>query len=132
MASPQLNQIKKNSTFVAERFGPVSEMKSFGCNADTFAYLDDFISRQSQTITKDASTKNRFISLFGSFLGECIISSYGGAWVEHIDGIQINIPSNEKIIIILPFEKVVKRIQFGDPESLAVYFRDALPAALSK
>ncbi|MCH7342542.1 hypothetical protein LZ017_04005 [Pelomonas sp. CA6] len=132
MASPQLDQIKQNAKFVADRFGPASGVASFGCNGDSVAYLDAFISRQAGTITKDAQSQDRFISLFGAFLGECIVSTYGGAWVEAKNSIHLEVPANGKVNIVQPFHKVAKRVQFGESESLLVYFRDLLPAALGK
>jgi hypothetical protein len=131
MASPQVDQIKQNAKFVSERFGPSSGVANFGCNNESVAYLDQFISRQAGTINKDSQSQDRFISLFGSFLGECIISKYGGSWVETKDGLHIEISANEKMNIVLPFHKVAKRIQFGETESLAAYFRDLLPTALA-
>lgn len=65
----QLDQIKQNAQFVTVRFGPTSGVVPFGCNVETIVYLDSFISRQINTIKKDAQSTERFISLFGSFFG---------------------------------------------------------------
>lgn len=129
-ANPQLDQIKQNSKFVVAQFGPTSGIANFGCNNESIAYLDGFISRQVATIKKDAQAEDRFISLFGAFLGECILSSYGSTWVQSKNGIHIEIASKGKVNIAQPFHKVAKRVQFGASESLVSYFRDTLPAAL--
>ena len=129
-SASQLDQIKANAKFVAERFGPQSEVSSFGCNTESVAYLDKFISRQIRTVRKDQQSQERFTGLFGSFLGECVVALYGGTWVESKDGIHIEVPGNGLVHFVQPFQKVSRRIQIGESESLENYFGNLLPAAL--
>ncbi len=128
----QLDQIKWNAQFVTQYFGQASGIKNFGCNNDSIDYLDKFISRQSEIIKKDPQTTDKFISLFGSFLGECIVSTYNGKWIVKEYSAQIEVITNGKINIIQPFQKVAYRIQSGESESLENYFKDVLPVALGK
>jgi hypothetical protein len=126
------DQIKLNAQFVIDRFGPQSGVKNFGCNDESIAYLDGFISRQIGVVNKDSQTFDRFVSLFGSFLGECIVTTYGGTWVVKDSGIHIEISNQEFLYITQPFQKVAQRIKVGDEESLLVYYSDVLPVVLGK
>jgi len=129
-ATSQIDQIKRDSQFVVERFGPASRLASFGCNTESVDYLDQFLTRQAAIVSKDEGSKNRFISLFGSFLGECVVTGYGGKWVESANGLHIEVQSGGQVHIVRPFHKVARRVESGASESLVQYFRDVLPAAL--
>jgi hypothetical protein len=126
----QLDQIKQNAAFVRERFGPTSGIANFGCNSESMTYLDEFISRQGAIVKQDAQSTDRFVSLFGSFLGECILTTYGGVWVVKDSGIHIEVNANGSVNFLRPFHKVAKRIELGESESLLSYYRDLIPAAL--
>jgi hypothetical protein len=126
----QLDQIKQNAAFVRERFGATSGSTKFGCNSESMTYLEEFISRQGAMVNKDAQSTDRFVSLLGSFPGECILSLYGGAWVVKDSGIHIEISANGHLNIVQPFHKVAKRIELGESESLVSYYGDLLPAPL--
>lgn len=132
IANAQTDQIRRNARSVVEQFGPESGVADFGCNLPSMAYLDGFLSRQAGLIKQDQQTQDKFVSLFGSFVGECIISLYGGKWTMGQDGIQLEVTQGEKLHIIQPFHKVAKRVEFGESESLTSYFRDMLPAALGQ
>jgi len=130
-ASPE-EQIKLGVRFVVDNFGPQSGLANFGCNSESMAYLDSFINRQNAVIKKDAQTTERFVSLFGSFLGECIVFSYRGAWVVGDSGIHVEVRSGDSVNILQPFQKVARRIEFGEQDSLLVYYRDMLPGTLGQ
>jgi hypothetical protein len=101
------------------------------CNIESIAYRDGFITRQIDTIKKNPQSTERFISLFGASLGECIVSTYKGTWVITDKRIFIEVNANGKLNIVPPFQKVAKRILNGEDDGLVVYFPDLLPLALA-
>jgi hypothetical protein len=126
------DQIKLNAQFVKDRFGPQSGIKNFGCNDESIAYLDGFISRQIAVVNKDSQTFDRFVSLFGSFIGECIVTSYGATWVVKDNDIHIESKIEDFLFITKPFQKVAQRIKVGEEENLLFYYSEVIPVLLGK
>ena len=69
---------------------------------------------------EDAEAKTKLISVFGSFLGECIVRCYGGAWKQHESGVWC-VAFNEDNIAF-PFAKVAKQIDYGLEDGIASFF----------
>jgi len=67
----------------------------------------------------NVETKNKLTSVFGSFLGECIVRNYGGAWTQH-DGVWC-VAFDDKNIAF-PFAKVAKQMENGLEDGIASYF----------
>jgi hypothetical protein len=66
------------------------------------------------------------ISVFGSFLGECIVRCYGGEWTTDADGNwSVRIGEN----FAFPFNKVSKQIDNGVEDGIGSFFR-AVPLVL--
>jgi len=74
-------KIRKNAELVVEGLGPASDLEDFGYNRESVEWVDGYIERQR----KRGGSKQEIESLvqvIGSYLGECIIKSYGGKWGE--------------------------------------------------
>ena len=128
----QISKIKANAQEVTVRFGRASRLADFGCNRESVAYLDGFLSRQIVAVRASQQTEDRYVSLIGSFIGECILKTYPGKWVETTEGIHMEVQNDGATHLVRPFQKVLKRIEQGESESLVVYYGDLLPAALGK
>jgi len=125
-----IEQIKANAAWVQENFSPESGLADFGYNAESIAYLDQFISRNIEG-EPDEQLRAKYVSLLGAFLGETLVACYGGQWIE-TDGFPIiQVERGESIHAIQPFGKVEKRIINGETESLAFFFKDFIPAILA-
>ena len=132
-AASEVEQIRRNAEFVKANFGSTSGMADFGCNDRSYAYLDGFITRQREAIQKDSRSMDQFVAIVGSFVGECIVSTYRGAWKLDDGDYAVAVTARQQQHLLQPFERVSRRIQDADqeagPDSLQGYFRD-LPKAL--
>ena len=75
-------QIKTNSQWVIDNFGPQSGLSEFGYNAPSVSYLDTFIDRQGESFLATEQSTDRIVSMLGAFIGEAIIATYGGEWQQ--------------------------------------------------
>lgn len=121
-----LARIKANTDLVVAQLGPPSGI-AFGLNAASLAYVEDFIDRQRARSLSIGAT-DRLISVFGSFLGECILAHYGGQWVEQEDSWAIRFDDGS---LAFPFAKVRKLFASGleGGESIVGFF-EAIPFVL--
>ncbi|HEY1663133.1 MAG TPA: hypothetical protein VGI03_12000 [Verrucomicrobiae bacterium] len=73
-------QIKANAELVIQELRPVSGM-DFGYNKESVKWLEGHLEelRRSGAFQVE-ETKSKMADRYGSFLGECIIRCYGGAW----------------------------------------------------
>lgn len=93
-------------------------------NEESIKWIAGYINRNRESITED--TKEKFIDIFGSFLGEAIIKNYGGRWElkEGVVGIQLG------NIWALPFSKTAKHIFDGPVDSIYSFYT-VLPVLLA-
>jgi len=78
-----IEKIKHNAELVVQQLTPLAG-NEFGYNEKSVKWLDDFIERMRNSgAFANAAQKQRYISMFGSYLGECVIRNHGGTWVEH-------------------------------------------------
>ena len=129
-AASEVDQIRRNAEFVKVNFGSTSGLADFGCNDRSYAYIDGFISRQIEAIRKDSRSIDQFVSIVGSFVGECIVSTYRGAWKLDDGGYAVEVTAQQQQHLLQPFERVSRRVQDGEQDSLQGYFRELLPKAL--
>lgn len=80
-------------------------------------WLDGYIERNREAL--DSTTIDSLVDIFGSFLGECIIRSYGGAWREVEE--RLGVYFNEKNAVY-PFSKVAKQFKNGSEDSVLSLF----------
>ena len=80
--------------------------------------VDNFIGRSRDVY--DSSTVDRMVSVFGSFLGECVREKYGGQW-DKIDG-EWGVRFAEGNAAI-PFHKVRKQFENGSEDSILSFYQ---------
>lgn len=117
-----IDQIKSNAEYVQREFGPQSGLDGFGYNAQTMAYLDGFLTRQNRGVSANPQSITKFTSLIGAFVGEAIISTYGGEWQDSNGVVQIRIAHKDHVHFLNPFQKVHRRILVGIEHNLERYF----------
>jgi hypothetical protein len=126
-----LRQIQTNAAWVVEHFGRQSGIEPFAYTPESVAYLDEFLDRQRAIVTASEASINKFVSTLGSYLGECILATYGGEWIESPQGLSIHIHTPTQFHVLFPFHKVHKRIVNGMEDSLGFYFAEFLPQVLA-
>ncbi len=80
-------------------------------------WLDGYIQRQHEQ--GNPANREGLASTLGSYLGECIIESYGGAWAE-VDGSWC-VRFDERNAAC-PFAKVGKQLEYGAEDSVLSFF----------
>ena len=81
-------------------------------------WIDGYINRLRDSIGADK--RSGLISTLASFIGECIIRTFGGTWVEK-DG-WWGVKVSERVWAC-PFAKVEKQFENGAEDSVASFFR---------
>jgi len=117
-------KIKANAELVIRQFSPLVDFQ-FGFNARSVAWLDAFIENQLQRPDLEERTRESLIDVLGSFLGECIISCFGGRWERVEDEWCICFSKQD---VIYPFKKIGRRFTNGPRDSLKDFF-EMIPAA---
>ena len=107
----------------------VRKFASDACDADIgfdeagVRWLDDYIKGPAQRL--DEPVKEKMVSMFGSYLGECIRQTYGGRWVEQPEygwGMEI-----AKDFMVFPFNKVDKQMDQIEGDSVYGLFSSIGP-----
>ena len=127
----QLQQVRANAAWVCENLGKQSGIEPFAPTPESIDYLDSFLERQEAMVKSSEANVNRFVGLFGAYLGECIIATYGGEWQESPQGLAIAIRTQTQHHVLQPFHKVYKRIANGGEHSLGFYFTKFIPQVLA-
>lgn len=81
------------------------------------SWIDGFINRNREGW--DAETRAKMVSVLGSFLGECVIRNYGGAWEMAQNGLGVMFDERNGVF---PFSKVEKHIENGAEDSIASFY----------
>jgi hypothetical protein len=77
----EVERIRKNAQLVIDTIGPLSEMGAqFGYNRESVAWVEGYIDRQRESGHSSKEDIYNLTQVFGSWLGECVIHVYGGAW----------------------------------------------------
>jgi hypothetical protein len=124
--------IRANAKFAVEEMGPLSGLgNGFGFNRESVAWVDGYIERlRSSGQFREQQALNNLCSVFGSFLGECLIQVYGGEW-RNQDGRWGVFFDNQNAAF--PFSKVMKQFENGleGGDSILGFF-DLVPEVLLK
>jgi hypothetical protein len=112
-------RIKANAEMAIEKFRPVSGM-DFGYNRESVVWLEGYIERMRQSDKfKDRATYEKLANVFGSFLGECVVKCYGGAWTEREGDWCVAFDSRN---VVFPFAKVAKQMENGREDGIGSFF----------
>jgi hypothetical protein len=117
-------RIRANAELVIQQLRPLSGI-DFGYTQESVAWVEGYIERMrnsGQFETEEA--KEKLTSVLGSFLGECLVHCYGGAW-KQFEGMWC-VAFNDKDMAF-PFAKVAKQIDNGLGDGIASFF-NAVPA----
>ncbi|MGO8816678.1 MAG: hypothetical protein ACLQVG_18735 [Terriglobia bacterium] len=99
-----------NAEMVIQQFRPLSGIE-FGYNRQSVEWLEGHIERLRQTgKLQDEATREELVNVLGSFLGECIVRRYGGAWTQR-EGIWCVAFDSHNVAF--PFAKVAKQMENG-------------------
>jgi hypothetical protein len=114
-----LEQIRANADLVVKQNASLKE-GGFGYDEASVKWLDGYIGRLSASGEfSDAEKRSKIVSVFGSYLGECIIKSFGGTWSQR-DGNWCIAFDEENCAF--PFAKVEKRFLNGEEDSIASFY----------
>ena len=112
--------IRANAELVLQQIRSING-PDFGYTEQSVKWLEGYIERlrnSGEFVIHD--TRIKLINVFGSFLGECIVRCYGGAWKQHESGVWC-VAFNEDNIAF-PFAKVTKQIDYGLEDGIASFF----------
>jgi hypothetical protein len=120
--------IRANAEMVVEQLRQVSDVKDFGYNAESVAWVDGFIQRQRVNPDMDEAGVHQMTQNLGSYLGECVIACYGGEWRQE-EGMWA-VTFNEANAVF-PFNKVGKQFANGSEDSVRGWF-ETIPVIFAR
>jgi hypothetical protein len=111
--------LKANAEMTIQQLRPLSGM-DFGYNGESVEWLEEYIERlrQSGELASE-DMKDRLTSVFGSFLGECIIRCHGGAWAQRDSAWCVAFDAKNAAF---PFAKVRKQMDHGVEDGIESFF----------
>jgi hypothetical protein len=131
-AAAQLEQIQRSAAFFRDSMREQTGNPAFGCDRASIAHLDGFLTRQREVVKRDERTIQRFTSMIGSFIGECLLQTYQGSWNISPNYIQLTINAGGMIHILRPFHKVSERIEQDLDGELVNYLFVTIPSAVAQ
>jgi hypothetical protein len=115
-----IDKIKENAKIVRQVAEKELDIR-IGFDREGAEWLDGYIQRQHES--GDSANFTGLTNTLGSFFGECIISTYGGAWTHTEYGWGIGF---DHVNAAFPFAKVRKHLENGADDSVLGMF-DSLP-----
>jgi len=117
--TPEEN-IRANAQLVVDRLSSISGLNTrFGYNHASVKWVDGFIERRRSTENINSSGTAMLIQVLGSYLGECVIHTYGGTWKEKDGQWAVFFDDANGVF---PFNKVRKQFQNGHEDSILSFF----------
>lgn len=112
-------ELKANAEMVVEMLSRLSD-NNFGYNPESVKWLEGYIERiRTSGDFENEETKEKLTGVFGSYLGECVIRCYGGAWARR-DGVLCVAFDDQNAVF--PFAKVAKQFDHGLEDGIAGFF----------
>ena len=113
---PISEQLRENAELVLATARDDLE-QDIGYNEAGVRWLDGYVQRMREH--PDAEMKAALVSTLGAFLGQCLIETYGGMWVQHDGwwGVQFSAGN-----IAFPLSKVAKQLDNGAEDSVLSFF----------
>jgi hypothetical protein len=113
-----LQRIRANAEMVVEQSKGVSGREDFGFDEQSVKWVEGFIDRARGG--GDAELVDRLVSVFGSYLCECIVRCYGGQWaVDDENGCHVRFDAKNAAY---PFAKVRKQFDNGLGDGIHSFF----------
>ncbi len=95
---------------------------------ESVKWIDDFIERHRKAI--DQGLTKKFISVFGSFVGECIRHEFGGEWKEVNGGWGVSVGSSS---VVFPGYKISNQFAQGHEGGETIYgLVDLIPTLIER
>ncbi len=113
-------QIRANAEMVVEQLRQISDVPDFGYNAASVAWVNDFIERQRVRPELEGAGRERLYQTLGSYLGECVIACYGGAWQSQEGTWAVAFNASNAVF---PFNKVRKHFANGSEDGVRSWFQ---------
>ena len=115
-----VGHIRASARILIYQLRPMSSV-GFGLNRESPAWLEGYIERLRQAGgLAGQAQRNKLASMFGSFVGECIIACYGGTWVQREGSWCV---AFDKSHAVFPFLKVAKQIENGVKDGIGGFSR---------
>jgi hypothetical protein len=119
IGAARLQAIRSNAEFVIAELSTVAD-RPLGYDRASVEWVEGFLERRRGL--SDTATRERLISVLGSYLGEAIRSGAGGEWRD-VDGhgLGLVLPNAQACF---PFTKVAKQFEagVGGGESIASFY----------
>ena len=118
--------IHKNAELVIKQMKELLDV-TLKYDEDSVRWLDDYVAGIRASLDRDV--KDNLINVLGSFFGECIRHSYGGAWKQTENGWAISFDDKNAVF---PFSKMSKHFEregesiLGLSTSIPVVFKEIL------
>ena len=113
--------IRANAEMIVKELRPLSGI-DFGYTRESVEWLEGYIERlRNSGEFESVEMKNKLTSVFGSFLGECIVRCYDGTWKQHEAGLWCVAFDDDNVAF--PFAKVAKQMDNGLEDGIASFFR---------
>jgi hypothetical protein len=114
------DKIRENAQLLINRISQPPELKShFGYNHESVKWLDGFIERERSRRDINTVGTAKLIQVLGSYLGECVIHTYGGTWREQKGEWGVFFDDSNSVF---PFNKVLKQFRNGREDSILSFF----------
>ena len=111
-------ELRTNARLAIERFSSSSNLReAFGYTSVSVKWLDEFV-QHHRTTSDTTSGRTTLVQIVGSYLGECIIQTYGGRW--KLEGGQWGLFFDDSNAIF-PFAKVSKQLENGRDEGDSIF-----------
>jgi hypothetical protein len=111
--------IRANAEMVIQQLRPLSDIE-FGYTRESVEWLEGYIERlRNSGQFESGDARSKLTSVFGSFLGECIVRCHGGTWQQY-EGVWCVAFDDDNAAF--PFAKVEKQIDNGLDDGIASFF----------
>lgn len=112
--------IRTYAEIVIQQLRPLSGI-DFGYTQESVQWLEGHMERLRQSGEFESfDERNKLTTMFGSFLGECIIRCYGGTWKR--DELGVWCVAFDDRNAAFPFAKVEKQMDNGLEDGIASFF----------
>lgn len=112
------DKLRQNAELVVKQMSQLCGFE-FGYDARSVAWLDGYIERQRARTDLTRDLVDGLVNVFGSYLGVCVITCYGGQWEN--EGGQWRVSFNAENAVY-PFGKVRKQFENGAEDSIRSFF----------
>jgi hypothetical protein len=120
--SPIVEGIKANAEAVIEELAHLTDFE-FGYHRESVAWLEGYIERMKQAGVFNGPGRDKLVSVFGSFLGECIIRVCGGSWKQRDGAWGVAFDEEQ---FVQPFAAVAAQVDRGRACGIRSFF-DLVP-----